>query len=616
MVKSTLLIVESPAKCGKIEGFLGLGYKCMATYGHLRTLNNLKNIDFSNNFNLTFTTMENKSKQIKNLKTAIDKCEEVILATDNDREGEAIAWHICMLFNLPVTTTKRIIFKEITKNAIINAVKNPEKINLNLVFAQHSRQIIDLIVGFKISPILWNNISRNSKDGLSAGRCQTPALKLVYDNSKEIEKCPGTIVYNITGIFTNLNMVYTLSEQFKKEKEVEVFLNESLEFNHIFSRDIPRKSVKKPPVPFTTSSLQQVSNSELRCSPKETMKVCQKLYESGFITYMRTDSKSYNKDFLQTAKKYIEKTWSKEYINEKINELVERNQKNKDSLKAQEAHEAIRPTNINRIDIGDEYSQKEKKMYKLIWRNTCQSCMSNAVYSVVTSIISAPRNLKYKLSSEKNVFLGWHALANKEEDKNYDYVLSMKNKEHINYKKINAKTGLKDSKLHLTEAKLVNLLETNGIGRPSTFSGLVEKIQERNYVKKQNVEGRKVNCFDFELTNKLKKITVEKKFGSEKNKLIIQPVGILVIEFLMRHFDDLFDYGYTKQMEDMLDDIANGKLNWNQLCKDCNDQIELLSRNLTSNKICIKIDNDHEYIIGKYGPIIRYTNPKTKEISF
>ena len=406
MVKSTLLIVESPAKCGKIEGFLGLGYKCMATYGHLRTLNNLKNIDFSNNFNLTFATLENKSKQIKNLRTAIDRSEEVILATDNDREGEAIAWHICMLFNLPIKTTKRIIFKEITKEAILNAVKNPEKIDLNLVYAQHTRQIIDLIVGFKVSPILWNNISRNSQDGLSAGRCQTPALKLVYDNSKEIENSPGTIVYNVTGTFTNINMIYTLSDQFKKEKEVEDFLNKSMGFNHIFSRDVPKKSVKNPPEPFSTSTLQQVSNTELRCSPKETMKICQKLYESGFITYMRTDSKSYNKEFIGTAKKYIEKTWSKDYINDKINELMDRSAKNKDNLKAQEAHEAIRPTNINRLSIGNEYSQKEQKMYKLIWRNTCQSCIASAIYSVIYSKISAPDNLKYKLYSEKNVFLG------------------------------------------------------------------------------------------------------------------------------------------------------------------------------------------------------------------
>ena len=179
MVSQKLLIVESPAKCGKIEGFLGPGYKCMATYGHLRTLNNLKNIDFSNNFKPTFTTLDSKTKQIKALQGAIDRCDEVIIATDNDREGEAIAWHICMLFKLSLTKTKRIIFKEITKTAIVNAVKNPEKIDLNLVYAQHGRQIIDLIVGFKVSPILWDNISRNSKDGLSAGRCQTPALKLI-----------------------------------------------------------------------------------------------------------------------------------------------------------------------------------------------------------------------------------------------------------------------------------------------------------------------------------------------------------------------------------------------------------------------------------------------------
>ena len=618
MVSQKLLIVESPAKCGKIEGFLGPGYKCMATYGHLRTLNNLKNIDFSNNFKPTFTTLDSKTKQIKALQWAVDRCDEVIIATDNDREGEAIAWHICMLFKLSLTKTKRIIFKEITKTAIVNAVKNPEKIDLNLVYAQHCRQIVDLMVGFKISPILWDNISRNSKDGLSAGRCQTPALKLVYDNYKEIEQSPGTIVFNIQGSFTNINLMFTLNKHFNEEKEAEGFFEKSLEFSHIFSRGQPKKSVKKSPQPFTTSSLQQVANTELRSTPKDTMRACQKLYEAGLITYMRTDSRTYNKEFVDSAKKYIEKTWNEKYVNEKIDDLTERRQeKKKDKPKSQEAHEAIRPTNITRKTITDDFTLKEQKMYALIWRNTCQSCMSSAVYSSLQSKISAPDSYEYRYSCEEPIFLGWHILSNTEPDsKSYNYVLSMKNNEAIKYNKLYGKTGLKDAKTHLTEARLVNLLESKGIGRPSTFSSLVEKIQERKYVKRGNVVGIKVDCNEYEVMKKIKKTSVEKNFGNEKNKLIIQPVGIIVIEFLYRHFDSMFAYDYTKHMEDMLDEIAQGKALWHNLCSSCDKEITVLSKELKPSKACIKIDDNHDYIIGKYGPIIKYTNPNTQEVTF
>lgn len=619
MVKSKLIIVESPAKCGKIEEFLGIGYKCMATYGHLRTLNNLKNIDFSNNFFPTFTIMENKKKQIKLLNNAINNSDEVILATDNDREGEAIAWHICMIFNLPLKTTKRIIFKEITKTAIDMAVKNPSIININLVYAQHCRQIIDLIVGFKISPILWNNITRNSKDGLSAGRCQTPALKLVYDNYKEIEKSPGTIVYNLNGMFTNKNIVFTLSKSLSNKEEVKNFLENSIHFNHIFSREKEKQVSRKPPQPFTTSSLQQMANTELRCSPKDTMRICQRLYEAGYITYMRTDSKTYNKEFIDNIKKYIQETWEEKYINPEINKLTERKQaKNKKKPEAQEAHEAIRPTNIKLTSISKDMTQKEIKMYNLIWRNTCQSCMSPAVYSQIVSKITAPNKLYYKCITEEVIFLGWHVLNNKsEKDKYYSYLKNIKNNEILQYNNITAKTSLKDSKLHFTEAKLVSMLEERGIGRPSTFSGLVEKIQERKYVKRTNINGKKVNCEEYTLLkNNIETKLVEKEFGNEKNKLVIQPLGIIVIDFLFKHFDRVFTYDYTKIMEDTLDEIANGKSSWQQLCFNCNNEIEITSKKLISDKVCITIDSEHSYIIGKYGPVIKYTNPNSKEVSF
>ena len=241
-----LIIVESPAKCKKIEDYLGYNYKCIASYGHLRTLENLKNIDYTNNFKPEFTVIENKKQQINKLSKAIQSSSEVYIATDDDREGEAIGWHICQLFNLPIDTTKRIIFHEVTKSALENAVNNPTTINMDLVYAQQSRQILDLIVGFTLSPLLWKHISRNSKQGLSAGRCQSPALKLIYDNQKEINDNPGKITYTINGYFTSNNLMFTLNSEFDNKEKVESFLEESINHDHIIKKDSVKKLSKTP----------------------------------------------------------------------------------------------------------------------------------------------------------------------------------------------------------------------------------------------------------------------------------------------------------------------------------------------------------------------------------
>ena len=320
----TLVIVESPAKCKKIEEYLGPGYKCIASFGHLRELTSLKNIDFANNFNANYTNIENpiKTKQISLLKKVIASADDVILATDDDREGEAIAWHICMMFNLNIEKTKRIVFHEITESAILNAIKNPRILNMNIVNAQQARQILDLLVGFKISPILWNNIVKNADNSLSAGRCQTPALRLIYDNQKEIDANPGIKKYNTTGFFTNNCIPFDLSKKYEDEDELINFLEGSVDFKHVFTCSSPEKILKSPPEPFTTSRLQQVSSNEMHISPKETMKICQTLYEGGYITYMRTNSKTYSKDFVESVKKYIDKTYDVTYINKNIDALA------------------------------------------------------------------------------------------------------------------------------------------------------------------------------------------------------------------------------------------------------------------------------------------------------
>ncbi len=612
-LKPTVVIVESPAKCSKIEGFLGPGYQVLASFGHITTLKSLKDIDVQNNFKPTFSVIDSKKGQIAKLRKAINNSSKVVIATDDDREGEAIGFHLCNMFNLPLDTTPRIIFNEITKSAIQHAIKNPTTLNMDLINAAIARQVLDIIVGFTISPILWKNITRNSKDGLSAGRCQSPALRLVYDNQQDIVKSPGTFVYNTTGYFTKLNIPFVLNHQFTTEddKGVEEFLEESVNFSHTFNCGSKRNSTKNPPQPFTTSALQQSANSNLRISPKLTMKICQKLYENGLITYMRTDSKTYSKEFINKASKYIEKEYGKEYVHENVNSLSERKEKKskkkKDDNKAQEAHEAIRPTDITKSDIDGEFDTKEIRMYKLIWRNTMESCMSPAKYNALTSTISAPDEHQYRYSCEEVIFPGWKVVGGyDEENPTYRYLLTLK-EQVIPYNKITAKITVKDTKSHYTEAKLVQLLEENGIGRPSTFSSLVDKIQSRGYVKKTNVEGIKKKCTEFELVEcELSEYDIEKEFGNEKGKLVIQPLGILVLEFLIQNYNDLFVYEYTKSMEDSLDTIAKGNLNWYELCNECYSSIHELSKELSgSQRQQYRIDDKHTWMVAKYGPVIK-----------
>ena len=559
----TLLIVESPAKCAKIEKYLGPGYKVLGSFGHITHLSNLKQIDFENNYKPNFEVVDSKKSQINKLKQAIYKAKEVILATDDDREGEAIAWHIAQVFNLCPTTTKRIIFHEITERAVKNALANPGVINMNLVYAQQGRQILDLIVGFKISPILWKHIVSNTKNSLSAGRCQTPALRLVYDNYKEIQASPGKLSFNTTGIFTGKNIIFPLNYNHLSHDEIKEFLELSKTYKHVLSKEVERQTKKNPPTPFTTSGLQQAANNNMHISPKDTMALAQKLYEGGYITYMRTDSKVYSEEFIEKGIEYITENYNKDYINpnmglitqslnreDKKEEKKKSKKKKEENNNAQEAHEAIRPTNILVESIPEDediFTARHRKLYKLIWNNTLESMMAPAIYKQLMVKITAPQNHLYKYSAEENIFPGWKAVQGVDDDKYYSYLQNLKGGEII-AKKIISKQTLKDLKSHYTEARLVQLLEQKGIGRPSTFSSLIEKIQEREYVKKQNVEGKKLEIVDYTLEDG--NINVErgsKEFGNEKNKLVITQIGILVIEFLIKYFDSLFGYDYTKK---------------------------------------------------------------------
>ena len=639
---TSLVIVESPAKCKKIEEYLGPGYKCIATYGHLRELPSLKNIDIENNFKPTYSLIDNaiKRKQVEFLRKEIKNAHEVILGLDGDREGEKISYCVAQLFNLDISKTKRITFNEITETALRNAIQNPRTIDMNIVNAQQARQILDVLVGFKVSPILWKLVSQpKGKDhALSAGRCQTPALKLVYENQKEIEQVAERKVYNTIGYFTNSNLPFDLNKQIEDEDDMIDFLDKSADFAHIYTCSQPVKVYKQPPESFTTSRLQQVASNELHYSPKETMRICQVLYEGGYITYMRTDSKTYSAEFLDDAKNYISNTYNAQYIRLTLNENGDVNSKQNEPKKrgrkkekntefAQEAHEAIRPTNISLQNLPEEldsktFGSKERRMYKLIWTNTLESCMSDASFYSITASISAPDNAKYSYTTELIDFPGWKIVENKfsRENKEYQYLQTIKKDLPIQHKKICSKVSIKGSKMHYTEAKLVQLLEEKGIGRPSTFSSLVDKIQERGYVKKEDVKGREIFCRDFELEDgEICEIENKREFGNEKSKLIIQPLGIIVIEFLDKHFNKLFNYEYTSLMESALDKISKGELIWFEVCKACNKEVdELIEFIKGETKFEFQIDENNTYMIGKYGPVIKCVEEKDgkEEITF
>ena len=605
---TTLVIVESPAKCKKIEGFLGEGYRCVASFGHLRELPSLKHIDMENDFSPTFVIADKKRKYVQSLKTAIAQSGEVVLATDDDREGEAIAWHICMIFDLNVVTTKRIIFHEITEEAVQSAMRAPTRINMDIVHAQQTRQILDLLLGFKISPTLWKHIAHQA---LSAGRCQTPALKLVYDNQQEINAAEGVRRYTTTGLFRVGKGVLSFdhTKEYHTEDHVLEFYKKSQPYEHMFSCTSPKKVTRAPPAPLNTSRLQQIASNELRYSPKETMRVCQSLYESGHITYMRTDSKKYAAPFLAQARKYISGCYGANFAtsDKSIQHITNDNAT---------PHEAIRPTRIHVVNLEHVTSTKEIKLYKLIRDITLQSCMAPAELYSVKGTITSPDG-EYVRKCERACFLGWMAIGsvsgaeNSEQEYN---ILSSLPASKTSFTQINSKMHLKELKQHYTEARLVQLLEDKGIGRPSTFSMIVEKIQERNYVKKENVAGKEIVCKDYHMTcdGPIEVLETKRVYGNEKNKLVIQPTGVLVLEFLEKHFSSLFQYDYTKLMEDNLDKIAANPRDiiWTSVVGDYYREITDLLESLNNEnpaKVEYAIDDTHKYIISKNGPVIKCT---------
>jgi len=605
-----LIIVESPSKCKKIESFLGADYTCIASKGHLRSIEGLKSIDIKNNYQIKFDEIDEKKPHIKWMQGIIGnfKKENIILATDDDREGEVIAWHLCDIFGLDLMRTRRILFHEITKEAIQESIKNPTIVNMNLVHAGFCRQVLDILIGFKISPILWKYLYRNSQNALSAGRCQSPALRLVYDN--HIEKKGEILIktWKITGFFTNRDLEFRFSHSFEEEEDLIHFLENSKDFCHKGSIGSAILSIREPPRPFHTSGLLQAASSRLHMSPKETMSLCQQLYQDGHITYMRTESQVYSEPFLLEVSTYIESRFSRKAIGniEKISNSF-----------SGDPHEAIRVTHIE-VGTIDVENRRLCSLYRLIWENTVESCMAAAKYDVIQISISSPISAKfYEKSVEIPIDLGWKAVGCREslvdiQEATKSEIFFMTNLigSPISYSSILSSISISGRHSHYTEASLIKKLEDLGIGRPSTFATIVDTNLERGYMKKTDIEGSPLIAKEYCL-ERGKGISIEEKtriFGAEKGKLVIEPIGILTIEFLVGMFNALFSYDYTSKLETELDAIASGSLtSWQKICESCVTDIETKIKAV--NKIGKQVypigTEGYELVFEKYGPVLR-----------
>lgn len=576
MTTKTLIIVESPSKCKKIEEYLGNQYKVIASYGHFTKLDSLDQIEFDS-FQIKYKI--DKSKILKNIRNEIKNCKEVILATDDDREGEAIAWSLCMFCELNINTTKKIVFQEITKHAIQNALDNITKINMDRVKSQQARQILDIYLGYKVSPLLWKYVQHK----LSAGRCQTPALHLIYENQKIHDNLSFDTHFTIKGLFSVKRIPFQYNLNIENES-IKQFMDKISKKDKYYIKDKNVSELKEnPPFILITSSLQQKAYNLFRYSTKQTMKYAQELYENGYITYMRTDSICYSKEFITTLEKYIINHYGKSYLHSNLSLLHQ----NKNKNKSQEAHEGIRVCDLNK-QICELQSNGACTLYKFIYKHSIQCAMSRAIYNQTTFKIMIDDNSLtsyFKHIDKMCIFKGWTILEkNKENDSYVEYLKTIyESKTPIQLQYAEANEILKENKTHYNESSLIKKLESLNIGRPSTYSSIVENIINKKYILRGNIEGKKMNIRQliYILGKNIQENYQEKSLNIEKNKLIITPIGKQVCEFCYKHFESVFEYSFTNKMETLLDEIEYG----NHEQKDVlNTYITLLNNNIDITK--------------------------------
>jgi DNA topoisomerase I len=561
-MSKNLVIVESPAKAKTIEGYLGKDYKVTSSMGHIRDLKKGNEaIDVENNYEPIYEVSPDKKEIIKNLKKLAEDAEMVYLASDEDREGEAISWHLKEVLDLTDSKTRRIVFTEITKNAIQNALKNPRGIDIDLVNAQQARRVLDRLVGFELSPILWKKI----KTGLSAGRVQSVAVKLVVEREREIDKFTSKSTFKVTAQFDlekGKQLVAELGEKFTTEKDALEFL-ESCKGATFTINDLQKKPAKKSPsAPFTTSTLQQEAGRKLGFSVLQTMTVAQKLYESGKISYMRTDSVNLSDEAVQGAVNQISSAFGKEFVQT-------RRYKTKSSG-AQEAHEAIRPTDFSLLEAGAD--RNGQRLYELIWKRAIASQMADAELERTTADISISTNKKMLTASGEVVkFEGFLKvyLESKDEDEdeeNSKVLPPLSVGQVLPLNELIAGETFTRHPARYTEPTLVKKLEELGIGRPSTYAPTISTIQKREYVVKESREGVDRNYRLLTLSkDKIAAITKKEITGAEKNKLFPTNMAMIVNDFLVEHFPEITNYSFTAEIEQEFDEIANGKLGWQKM---------------------------------------------------
>ena len=575
-MQQNLVIVESPAKAKTIEKFLGKDFKVMSSYGHIRDLKKKEISIDMDTLEPDYEIPEEKKKLVSELKSNAKKAEKIWLASDEDREGEAISWHLCEVLGLDEKNTNRIVFHEITQPAILKAIEEPRHLDMNLVNAQQARRVLDRLVGFKLSPVLWRKV----KPALSAGRVQSVAVRLIVEREREIQNFKSEPYYRVSALFGLTNADGSQSEvkaeldtRFKTHEEVEEFLElcKTAEFT---ITDIQKKPLKRTPAPpFTTSTLQQEAARKLGFTVSQTMMVAQHLYEHGLITYMRTDSVNLSSLCINTSKQEIIKLWGEEYSKVR--------QYHTSSKGAQEAHEAIRPTYMENTEI--QGTAQEKKLYELIWKRTAACQMADAQIEKTTVTIEIKDNGKalksnfiangevvkfdgflkvYRESIEEN--------ENENEDDNDSRILpEMKAGDVLQRREITATERFTQGPLRYTEASLVHKLEELGIGRPSTYAPTISTIQQREYVQKGDKKGEeRIYTIDTLKGIKVSQKTRKEMVGSDKGKLLPTDIGTVVNDFLMKYFPAIMDYNFTAKVEQEFDEIAEGKEAWTKMLKD------------------------------------------------
>jgi DNA topoisomerase-1 len=559
-----LVIVESPAKAKTIEGYLGKDFIVRSSYGHVRDLvKSGMGIKVEKNFEPVYEISPDKENVIQELKKLSKTAGTVWLATDEDREGEAISWHLFETLDLKEADTKRIVFHEITKKAISEAIKNPRKIDKHLVDAQQARRILDRLVGFELSPVLWKKI----KPQLSAGRVQSVAVRLIVEREREIDNFKITASFKVTGIFEINGKTFKaeVPKKFATEKEAESLLNECIGAGFEVKNLEVKPGKRSPSAPFTTSTLQQEASRKLGYSVAQTMVLAQKLYESGKISYMRTDSVNLSQDALDMAKSAILKNYGEKYL--EIHQY-----KNK-IASAQEAHEAIRPTDFSVEEAGND--PREQRLYNLIWKRTIASQMSDAVLEKTIVTISSGKVKEDFVATGEVIrfdgFLKVYMESTDEEttEEKEGLLPAMKNGDALNLKEATATERFTYPPSRFTEASLVKKLEELGIGRPSTYAPTISTVQKRGYVTKEERMGKERSYTVMSIENG--KVVHKKQTeitGAEKNKLFPTDIGMLVNDFLVSNFKDILDYNFTAFVEKEFDDIANGELKWQKMIKE------------------------------------------------